>query len=256
MISRLFSSLRSQPRGARSSIPSGERVYAVGDIHGRFDLVQLLVEQVLADDAARGPAQTSLIFLGDLVDRGPESAQVVEFLRQLHAERPHTRFLLGNHEEVMLKAVRGDEKALAFFCKIGGRETILSYGITEHAYRDAGYSELMAMFQARVPQAHIDFLEQFEDLILIGDYAFVHAGVRPDEPLANQKAANLRWIRDEFLDHRGPPLEKIVVHGHTVSDEIEVRSHRIGLDTGAYASGKLSAMGFEHDQRWAVQSSL
>ncbi|WP_294095450.1 metallophosphoesterase family protein [Sphingomonas sp.] len=240
---------------AAGTVPPGQRIYAIGDIHGRLDLLELLIDQIEADDMARGQAETHIIFLGDLVDRGPASADVVELALQISRKTDRARFLLGNHEEVFLKAVHGDLKALAFFTRIGGRETILSYGVSEEAYLGAEYPELLAMFQERVPTAHIAFLESFEDLIVFGDYAFVHAGLHPDAPLARQKPKDLRWIRNEFLNHRGP-FEKIVVHGHTISEEVEIRSHRIGLDTGAFASGKLTAMGFEGGDYWALQATI
>lgn len=255
MISKLLSKRRPLVRQPVAAIPAGERVYAIGDIHGRCDLLDALLEQIEADDAARPAARTTLIFLGDLVDRGPESAQVVERLFRLAEARPEgsTRFLLGNHEEVFVAVLAGDIKAMKFFNRIGGRETILSYGVTEAQYDDADYSELVAATQKLVPPAHFDFLRDFEDLIVIGDYVFVHAGVRPDAPLSQQRTGDLRWIRDDFLAFKGR-LEKVVVHGHTISDEVEALPHRIGLDTGAYATGRLTAMGFEDDRRWVLQT--
>lgn len=237
------------------TFPAGSRGYAIGDIHGRLDLLEQLIERIAADDAARTPADTNLIFLGDLVDRGPESAQVVEYLRQLEQRRApgSTRFLLGNHEEVFLAALE-DEKALRFFTRIGGKETIFSYGISPEAYAELGYTELLAMLREQVPAEHIAFLSRFEDMILMGDYAFVHAGIRPSEPLERQRAKDLRWIREEFIEH-SKPLEKLIVHGHTIAADVEVTPHRIGLDTGAYASGKLTAMGFEGEQRWVIDTA-
>lgn len=241
----------SSPSG---SIPSGKRVYAIGDIHGRLDLFDRLLTKIANDNARRGEAETQLILLGDLIDRGPHSAQVIDRAMDLARDPGHCRFLLGNHEEVFLKALRGDLKALAFFTRIGGRETILSYGISEGEYRDCDFPALLELLRARVPNDHLAFLERFEDLIVLGDYAFVHAGIRPELPLAQQRASDLRWIRSEFLDHRGK-FEKIVVHGHTVIEQVELKPHRIGLDTGAYASGKLTAMGFEGDRRWTLDTA-
>lgn len=255
MLAKLFSSLGKPAQKPRASVPAGERVYAIGDIHGRLDLLDALLDSIRSDSARRDPAETSLIFLGDLIDRGPSSAQVVERLLQLGNAQPGTRFLLGNHEEVFLTALSGDEKGLRFFTKIGGRETLLSYGISEEQYRDLDYGELLDALKSLVPQSHIDFLSAFEDLIVVGDYAFVHAGVRPEQPLTAQRASDLRWIRNEFLKHRGT-LEKVIVHGHTITDQIEEHPHRIGLDTGAYASGRLSAMGFEGDRRWIITSEI
>lgn len=252
MIGRLLRrrSATASPAGA---IPRGQRLYAIGDIHGRLDLLDQLLAAIDHDDRARGACETQIIFLGDLIDRGPSSAQVVERLLQLERADGRCKFLLGNHEEVFLKALEGDLKTLAFFTRIGGRETILSYGISESEYRDLDYPALLDTLTTLVPQEHVDFLQRFEDLIIVGDYAFVHAGVRPGQSLAAQSTSDLRWIRKDFLDH-DKALEKIVVHGHTVTEQVELRRHRIGLDTGAYASGKLTAMGFEEDQRWVLDT--
>jgi len=254
MLRKLFPSRRATAAVPRSKglIPSGQRIYAIGDIHGRLDLLDDLLGRIDADDARRPATQTMLLFLGDLIDRGPQSAQVVERLMDLKRARPDTRLLLGNHEEVFLAVLANDVDALKFFCRIGGRETILSYGFTEEEYQNLDYPELLEQLLPLVPAAHRAFLEGFEDMIILGDYAFVHAGVRPLEALDRQKASDLRWIRREFLDHRGG-FEKVIVHGHTISEEVEIFPHRIGLDTGAYASGLLSAMGFEGGERWLVQ---
>jgi len=240
----------------KPSIAEGRRLYVVGDIHGRLDLLDQLLTIIDTDDSAREATETHLIFLGDLIDRGPHSAQVVERLRQLAAAAPGaTRFLLGNHEEVFLAAVAGNEEAFRFFIRIGGRETVLSYGVSEEEYRQLDYPELLAAFRAKVPPDHVDFIQGFENLILDGDYAFVHAGIRPNVPLVEQREKDLRWIREEFLSAR-TPHEKVIVHGHTISTEPELLPHRIGLDTGAYVSGTLTAMGFEGSERWPLQASV
>lgn len=233
-------------------IPAGERVYAVGDIHGCADLLDQLLVDIAADDAARGPAQTTLIFLGDLVDRGPASAAVIETLRRLSLDRPHTRFLLGNHEEVFLEALKGEPKALRMFCRIGGRETIMSYGVDPADYDRMDYDELHQAMRDRIPAEHEVFLNGFEDMIVIGDYVFVHAGIRPDTQLTMQRSSDLRWIRKPFLDHVGA-LEKVVVHGHTISPALDIQPYRIGVDTGAYDGGRLTALGLESSSRWTVQ---
>jgi serine/threonine protein phosphatase 1 len=229
-------------------------VYAVGDIHGCVDLLDALIALIDADETARGPADTTIIFLGDVVDRGPASAAVIERLRGLATERGTVRFLLGNHEEIFLGALDGDPKALRLFCRIGGRETVLSYGMEATEYERLDYEELVHRLADIVPAAHRQFLSEFEDMIVIGDYAFVHAGVRPDQPLDRQRTADLRWIRDPFLNH-GARLEKTIVHGHTMSEEIERRNHRIGIDTGAYSSGKLTAIGLQDSDVWYLQTA-
>ncbi|RYY25551.1 MAG: serine/threonine protein phosphatase [Sphingomonadales bacterium] len=256
MLRKLFSLGRNVARAAPAgTIPPGQRLYVIGDIHGRFDLLETLLERIDADDAGRSSAETALLFLGDLVDRGPQSAQVVERLLQLSLTKPATRFLLGNHEEVFLASLSGDVQAFKFFTRIGGRETVLSYGISEEQYRELDYAELLDWFISNVPADHRAFLERFEDMIIVGDYAFVHAGIAPGTSLAQQKVGDLRWIRGPFLEHHGP-LEKIIVHGHTISPAVEIRPHRIGLDTGAYSSGNLTAMAFEADRRWVLDTSV
>ncbi len=256
MFAKLFRPRTAASNDPKGSIPDGQRIYAIGDIHGRLDLLRELLARVEQDDASRPAAETLLIFLGDLIDRGPESAQVVEHLKQYAASRPagSVRFLAGNHEEVFLSCLDGDEKALRFFTKIGGKETILSYGFSDAEYGALDYSELSTELQNRVPAAHKTFLTEFEDMIVAGDYAFVHAGIRPAEPLARQRTKDLRWIRSEFIEHAGP-FEKIVVHGHTITETVETTRYRIGLDTGAYASGKLTAMGFEGEERWVLDTA-
>lgn len=233
-------------------VPEGRRLYAVGDIHGRLDLLEHLLARIDNDSLERGGRESELIFLGDLIDRGPHSARVVERLLALKRERPSTRFIMGNHEEVFLDVLRGSRQALRFFSRIGGRETVLSYGISQREYSDANWDELAALLASSVPRSHREFIAAFEDMVVAGDYAFVHAGVRPGVKIADQQARDLRWIRDEFLNYTGR-LEKVVVHGHSVSGKIVTGSHRVSLDTGAYFSGVLTAMGFEGSRRWLIQ---
>ncbi|KQR86219.1 metallophosphoesterase family protein [Sphingomonas sp. Leaf343] len=240
---------RATPVRSAPVIPTGQRVYAIGDVHGRLDLLDRLLDTIEADDAGRSAAQTTYIFLGDLVDRGPDSAGVVERIRHLALAKSDVRLLSGNHEEIFLGAIGGDDKALRLFCRIGGRETAISYGIAAADYDVMDYAELAAALQRVVPEDHRLFLAAAADIEVIGGYAFVHAGVHPDRPLSEQRPSDLRWIRNPFLDHRNP-LEKMIVHGHTVSPAIEFRPHRIGVDTGAYQSGRLSALGLEGDRSW------
>lgn len=249
---RTLFNLVARAKAPAPSIPPGRRIYAVGDIHGRLDLLDRLLSMIDADDSGRGGPPSELIFLGDLVDRGPESRGVVERLMALKDERP-ARFLMGNHEEVFLRAIQGDLKALRFLIRIGGRETLLSYGISEDDYRSLDFDELMVALQAAVPAGHADFLAAFEHWIEAGDYLFVHAGLRPGVLLEEQKAADLRWIRDDFLNHRAS-FGKMVVHGHSITDDIDERGNRIGIDTGAFASGKLTAIGLEGDERWYLST--
>ncbi|WP_183946390.1 metallophosphoesterase family protein [Sphingomonas sp. BK580] len=252
MLSKFLRPSRPAPAASLSVAP-GERLYAIGDVHGCRDELERLLALIDADDASRSPARTSLIFLGDLVDRGPDSAGVVARLLDLARERPATRFLKGNHEEVFLLALGGDREALRLFCRVGGRETLMSYGLAREDYDALDYDELAERLPDLVPATHRAFLDGFEDLIVSGDYAFVHAGIRPEVPLEEQLAADLRWIRGSFLDYRRPH-PKMVVHGHTITEDVDRRANRIGVDTGAYASGRLSALALDGSDSWIVQT--
>lgn len=231
------------------ALPQGQRVYAVGDVHGCLDQLNSLIAQIEADDRSRGDAQTQLIFLGDVLDRGPNSSGVIERLIALAETRGNVRFILGNHEEVFLRSLEGNTEALRMFVQIGGRETMLSYGISQRDYDRTDYDELLVLMQAHVPAHHVAFLKGFEDRIAIGDYAFVHAGVRPGVALEDQKLSDLRWIRSSFLKSK-EEFGKLIVHGHSKHDEVVVRPNRIGIDTGAYESGRLTALGLEGADRW------
>lgn len=245
--------LKRAPVPDAPTVPAGERVYAVGDIHGRRDLLDDLLARIDADDAGRAPARTTLVFLGDLVDRGPDSRGVVERLIEVAAGERPTRFLMGNHEEVFLKAVAGDIKALRFLIRIGGKPTVLSYGIGAADYDALSFEELDRLLGARVPPAHVDFLRSFEDHVAIGDYLFVHAGIRPRTAIDRQATTDLRWIRGEFLDYRGSH-GPVVVHGHSISDGVDERPNRIGIDTGAFATDRLTALALEGAERWYLST--
>ncbi|MGB5077898.1 MAG: metallophosphoesterase family protein [Sphingorhabdus sp.] len=254
MLARLFKKAAIQRPIDTARVPAGLRVYAIGDIHGRNDLLMQLLAQIDTDDAQRGGAETHIILLGDLVDRGSDSAGVIETAMRLKAEGRNARFLMGNHEEVFVRACRKqDTKITRFFLKIGGEATVLSYPITRAEYIGLDMEQLTERLASLVPPEHLAFIDDFEDQIVIGDYAFVHAGIRPGIPLAEQKPSDLRWIREEFVDQRGD-LEKVIVYGHTIYDQVEERGSRIGIDTGAYASDKLTALALEGGERWYLQT--
>ncbi|WP_137681021.1 metallophosphoesterase family protein [Aurantiacibacter suaedae] len=236
---------------ARASLPAGQRVYAIGDVHGRLDLLEALAEAIESDDEARSPAQTSVILLGDLIDRGPDSAGVVAFARAWQQHR-EVRILAGNHEEMFLRSF-ADAEVLRPFLRHGGRETLFSYGVDPKAYSAATVEEVQAMMASAVGKEERAYIAGFEDMIVLGDYVFVHAGIDPSEPLEAQADADLRWIREPFLSH-DKPLGFVVVHGHTIADEVQVRPHRIGIDTGAYASGRLTALALEGDERRFIET--
>lgn len=238
-----------RPARADSSIPEGRRVYAIGDIHGRDDLFARMVELIRADHARRGAAGFTLILLGDLVDRGPDSARVIDRAMRLRDEIPDMRWLVGNHEECFLAALTGDVRRVRYFMRIGGDATIRSYWRDDASFAAASFEEVADRLPDIVPAEHVDFLGRGEDLIEIGDYAFVHAGVRPGVALDRQALSDLRWIREEFLDdtaHHG----KMVVHGHSITPVPDEQPNRIGIDVGAFRSGTLAALGLEGRSRW------
>ncbi|CAM3232446.1 Calcineurin-like phosphoesterase domain-containing protein [Sphingomonas antarctica] len=248
----VFKRLFSRPEPRAHALPAGQRIYAVGDVHGRLDLFEELLAKIRADDGQRGAADTHLVLLGDLVDRGADSAGVVERAMQLCADGK-CRVLMGNHEEVLIRTWDGDRRTAGMFSRIGGRETLLSYGVDEAEYDEAGLPELVALTRKHVPAAHIEFMRGFEETILEGDYLFVHAGIRPGIPRNEQSSEDTRWIRREFLedarDHGA-----MVVHGHSITGAVDERSNRIGIDTGAFASGVLTAIGLEGAERWFLST--
>lgn len=232
-----------------AAVPAGQRVYAIGDIHGCLRPLEALAEAIERDDAARGPAETTVILLGDLIDRGPDSAGVIAFARAWQ-QRRRVRILAGNHEELFLDSFSSTD-VLRELLRFGGRETLFSYGVDIAAYGRADLTETLELMRDHVPAADRDFIAGFEDSIAIGDYLFVHAGVRPGVALDEQQTPDLRWIRGTFLDHT-ESFGAVVVHGHTIFAKPEVRANRIGIDTGAYASGRLTALGLEGARRWLI----
>ena len=234
-----------------AAIPPGQRVYAVGDVHGRLDLFEALVAAIEADDAAAAPAETTIVLLGDLVDRGADSAGVIALARAWQRRR-RVRILAGNHEEMFLRSFASLEM-FRHFLRHGGRETVLSYGVDRAAFTHAELEQAQAMMNAAVPAEDIAFLEGFEDMIAIGDYLFVHAGIDPRVPIGEQSVHDLRWIREPFLSH-AETHGQVVVHGHTISEAPEDCGNRIGIDTGAFMTGRLTALVLEGTQRRYIEA--
>lgn len=227
--------------------PAGETIYAIGDIHGcRCELEQLL--KSITDEISSAGAAAHLIFLGDYVDRGPDSAGVLS--RLIDGPLPGARhtFLMGNHEEAMLAVLDGDLESLPGWLRYGGTETLESYGIGRSDILRAG-ADLPHCMREVIPGAHIEFLRRCQDYAEAGDYLFVHAGIRPGVPLAEQDASDLRWIREGFLDDEQTDHGLVVVHGHTIAQDPQVKLNRIGVDTGCYQSGRLTALVIEGSER-------
>ncbi len=234
------------------AIPAGQRVYAIGDIHGCADQFEQLCEAILADHTARGPAALTIILLGDLVNRGPDSARAILVAQELVASGVG-RLIKGNHEELFVLAGRGDRRAARSLLACGGQTTLASFGLSEAEINGGNYHDLAILLKARIPRDVVTFLDAGEDKIRIGDYLFVHAGVRPGVPIADQSSADMRWIRHEFLDSQADH-GAIVIHGHTITETVVELGNRIGIDTGAYRGGSLTAIGLEGTQRWYLSA--
>ncbi len=239
-------------KSAPSRMPDGALVYAVGDIHGRADLLELLVAKINMDARTKGMKPT-VVFVGDYVDRGTDSKGVIELLLNGLPMDWTAIFLKGNHEEAMLTFIE-DPAFGDTWQDFGGLQTLTSYGVA--LPRRAGeidWPAVSASFAAALPRAHRDFLRGLTLRESIGDYVFVHAGVRPRIPLEYQSEKDLLWIREEFTA-AGRALPQTVVYGHTPSEEVVVGPGRIGIDTGAYATGKLTAAGFQGSDVWYLST--
>ena len=249
----MFGRLFAQKPASVPTLPEGRRVYAIGDIHGRLDLLDELLERIAADQADRDPIELEVIALGDLIDRGPDSAGVV---RRLMNPPTWGRFLclMGNHEATMLAALDGDGHAMDLWLGVGGRETLLSWGVPEPVIDKAGFGDLIARSLAAVAPEELSWLARLRQNIRIGDYFFVHAGVRPGTELERQSPRDSLWIRNEFL-HSSRDHGAVVVHGHSITPEATDLPNRVGIDTGAYISGRLTALGIEGDRRWLLQTA-
>ncbi|MGE5476627.1 MAG: metallophosphoesterase family protein [Bacteroidales bacterium] len=239
-----------QPLAAR--VPDGTRVYAIGDIHGRLDLLDLLLARMAEDCIRQRPQRLAVVFLGDYVDRGPASRQVIErLMRGAPADGPLAGAewvcLKGNHEDYMVRFA-DDISVGTAWCRYGGIDTLRSYAGELPEGGNADMGALQLLLGRVVPPAHLRFLSRLPLLHREGDYVFAHAGIRPGVALEDQDPADLMWIRDEFLYDARPP-EFVVVHGHTPTPTPEIRPHRIGIDTRAYCSGQLTALVLEGTER-------
>jgi serine/threonine protein phosphatase 1 len=254
MVLRLFKPER-RARPVPAQGPAGRRIYVVGDIHGRADLLRQLHGIILADAGAHRTRQRVVVYLGDYVDRGLESRQVLDMLldEPLHGfEQVH---LLGNHEQAMLDFLEDPAIGPAWLY-YGGAATLYSYGINAQARPPEGaerFAHLSAELGQLLPSRHVRFLRRLSLYHMEGDYLFVHAGIRPGVAIERQKADDLLYIRDEFLNFR-EPHERIVVHGHTITNDPDVRPNRIGIDTGAFATGRLTCLVLDGPERRFLQT--
>lgn len=242
------------PNATHPALPEGQLVYAVGDVHGRLDLLEQLLDLIDGDAEASGTDRRTLVFLGDYVDRGPNSRGVVE---RLIGDLPRgfdAHFLKGNHEAILLDFL-AEPWRLDHWLQNGGEETMRSYGVDTEglASLDASPATWRDAFAQALPEAHLRFFRNLLLSVSFGDYLFVHAGVRPGVPLGAQSEADLVWIRAPFLNH-AESFGKVVVHGHTPGQEPVTRPNRVGIDTGAVFTGRLTALRLEGAERKFLQT--
>jgi serine/threonine protein phosphatase 1 len=247
MLAKFFRTATAKPPVA--SVPPGTRVYAIGDIHGRLDLLEDLEDQILAHAAEYPASRRVLVYIGDYIDRGYQSRQTLDHLLDSPLRGFEVVHLAGNHERTMLDFL-DDVSVGAGWLRYGGRETLFSYGIEwdrDLASADECLERIRQELRQKLPDRHRRFLSGLPLMHEEGGYVFVHAGVRPGVPLDRQAAEDLLWIRDEFLvsaaDHG-----KVVVHGHSISERPELRPNRVGIDTGAFATGRLTCLVLEGNE--------
>lgn len=233
------------------------RIYAIGDVHGCFPLLVSLLQMIERDQRARAPLETHVVLLGDYIDRGPQSRDVCELLQAMEGSA-YFHCLKGNHEETMLQVLKGNRMALRFWLKYGGEETLLSWGVDqgliERAYGSEGNQwQLIEAFQAAVSPTIVKWMTALPSLHRHGDYLFAHAGIRPRFRLDEQTDEDLLWIREPFLSSKARHPWR-VVHGHSQSETAQILHNRIGIDTGAYRSGMLTAIGIEDDEAWPIEA--
>jgi serine/threonine protein phosphatase 1 len=247
MLSKLLSFGRAPPV---HRVPDGLTVYAVGDIHGRLDLLQQ-VHRRIADDPGRG--RKLVVYLGDYVDRGPQSREVIELLLQPAPDGWERVFLRGNHEQAMLDYLE-DWQVARDWLGFGGEATLRSYGLRVPFTMDAAtLVELQKEVALGVPMSHWAFMRMCALSHAVGDYLFVHAGIRPGTPWDRQLPEDVMWIREVFLNSRADH-GKMVVHGHTICEGVEFRPNRIGIDTGAFMTGVLTCLVLEGTERRLIQT--
>jgi serine/threonine protein phosphatase 1 len=224
-------------------LPEGVRIYAIGDVHGRADLLEQVFRRIDEDRAAAPVLRPIEVMLGDYVDRGPASRAVLDCL--IDRRRVREMICLRGNHEIFLTEFLDHPVVLDEWRRYGGLETLMSYGLAPTMKADP--ANVAAQLRQALPAEHLAFLYGLAASFACGDFLFVHAGVRPRVPLDRQDDHDLSWIRDDFLLHE-EEFEKVVVHGHTPVAEPDVRANRINIDTGAYATGRLTCLAIEGDE--------
>ncbi len=249
MISRLLTKFRKPPKQPITPhIPDNQRIYCIGDIHGCAHLLQQLHEKILSD-ASDYSGKKTIVYLGDYIDRGEQSQQVIEMLVSSPLPGFEPVYLQGNHEQVMLSFIEFPEASAAWI-SFGGREALNSYGIPlAHIPGKREIPELAKRLDNKLPDAHREFLQNCKYSWQCGSYYFVHAGIQPGVALDKQDPEDQLWIREEFIESK-KDHGAIIVHGHSITDEPQLLPKRSGIDTGAFKTGVLTCLVMEgQDQR-------
>jgi serine/threonine protein phosphatase 1 len=234
--------------------PDGMRIYAIGDIHGRLDLLTQMHDLIALELERDGPPDWRVIHLGDYVDRGPESRGVVDLLANRLKQDSRVLALAGNHDLGFLDFL-GAPDPNGIFARNGGRETARSYGVDLDFFSRSSLRTGHAALAQSVPHDHLAFLRSLGMSAALGDFFFCHAGIRPGISLAEQSPDDLVWIRDRFLNFRGLH-EKVIVHGHTPARQPEILPNRVNVDTGAFQTGVLSALVISGAAKRLIHASL
>lgn len=242
------------PRETKADEVEPSKIYAIGDIHGRLDLLGDLFSKMKADLLAHPCENPKFVFVGDYIDRGPDNDGVLSTLISLQ-KHDNTICLRGNHEQLLLNFLK-DASVMSNWRRYGALETLESYNVPTNKVRQGyGFEEARANLESRLPQSHLKFLLDTQLSFETSKYFFCHAGVNPARSLARQTPKDLLWIRQEFLSY-AEPFEKIIVHGHTPVSKLDIRSNRINVDTGAYETNVLSCAVLEGDTVRTLRSSL
>ena len=251
LIDRLFKTNTALPPVA--DLPTNTRVYCIGDIHGRVDLLLELTIKI-QQDSENFSGQKVIVYLGDFIDRGINSKEVIELLIENKQPDVEYIYLRGNHEQTMLDFLQEDSVGRSWLT-YGGQATLASYGvaISKIPTKKEDFIEIQRQLRNNLPDNHFQFLVKTQYSYSLGSYFFVHAGINPRYPLTKQNPEDMLWIRDDFT-HVSKPFEKIIVHGHTVTREAELLPNRIGIDTGAYASGILTCLVLEDNTQRLIQT--
>lgn len=238
----------------QASTPAGHRLYAIGDIHGSLGLLTRLLGMIEQDALKHPNKEKKLIFLGDYVDRGLDPKGTLERLTQSFAAGLQPVFLRGNHDEMLLEFIKGEIAIAPVWLKTGGVSTLASYGLPSFVEQSPEkLRKLSKNLDEKIPPHHKAFLEKTVNYASFGDYYFVHAGIRPDVPLGKQRPEDQLWIRDGFVNSR-KRFSKMIIHGHTIALKVENKPNRIGIDTGAYATGQLTCLVLEGVRRKLIHT--